>query len=538
MTVVDKLPQMSRLLNHLVEAAAEATPNAEALKYRGVRLSYGELQQALETTAAGLQALGIKSGNRVAVYLPKQLETVQTLFATALAGGIFVPINPLLKPLQVAHILEDCGAMILVTSTDRAKLLADVLPACKNLQHLVHLGDALESDTFPQLTLTSWQALQSGSGSFRARVTEDNTAAILYTSGSTGKPKGVVLSHRNLVLGAKSVAQYLGTKSSDRVLAVLPLSFDYGLSQVTTAFHAGASVVLMNYLLPQEVLRAVSKEQITTLAGVPSLWMQLAPLAWPKDAAEQLLTITNSGGHLSSPIIDSLRERLPSTQLFLMYGLTEAFRSSYLPPSELNTRPTSMGKAIPHVELAVVRPDGSHCDPGEPGELVHAGPLVAQGYWNNLEKTAQHFRPPPAAMTNLSASERTVWSGDTVTMDEDGYLYFVGREDDMIKSSGYRVSPTEIEEVIFTAGLVSEVAVLGVPHPSLGQAIVAVVIPEIGRIKPDLANLILHSCKMALPAFMIPLHIELKAQLPKTPNGKIDRQVLKQELQGHFAGTP
>lgn len=528
---------MSGLLHHFIEDAAQASPNAEALAYRGMRLSYGELQNSLEVTAAGLHALGLKPNARVAVYLPKQLETVQALFATALAGGIFVPINPLLKPLQVAHILADCEATVLITSKDRAKLLADVLLTCKSLRHLVSVDAELETDFFPHLTSTSWQALQSSGAPFRANIPKDSdTAAILYTSGSTGKPKGVALSHRNLVMGAESVAHYLDTQPSDRVLAVLPLSFDYGLNQLTTAFHTGASVVLMNYLLPQDVLRAVSKERITTLAGVPSLWIQLASLAWPKDATEQLRTITNSGGHLPTPVIDSLRERLPATQLFLMYGLTEAFRSSYLPPTELATRPTSMGKAIPHAKLAVVRPDGSQCDPDEPGELVHAGPLVAQGYWNSPEKTEQHFRPPPIAMANHNPAERVLWSGDTVTMDEDGYLYFVGREDDMIKTSGYRVSPTEVEEVVHATGLVSEIAVLGVPHPTLGQAIVAIVVPgaEAKMSGLALSGQILHACKVALPAFMLPLHIELRAQLPKTPNGKIERTSLKQEVHDLF----
>ena len=527
---------MSRLLHHLIEEVAQINPDAEALSYRGARQSYGELQQTLERTAAGLQALELKPGARIAIYLPKQLETVHALFATAMAGGIFVPINPLLKPLQVAHILSNCEATVLITSSDRARLLADVLPDCKKLQHLVHVGDEPEPSLFPRLTFTNWLTLQTSSGASQTHLKEVDTAAILYTSGSTGKPKGVALSHRNLVLGAESVAQYLGIQSSDRVLAVLPLSFDYGLSQLTTAFHAGASVALMNYLLPQEVLRTISKEHITTLAGVPSLWMQLAPLAWPKEAVNHLRTITNSGGHLPTPIIEGLRERLPATQLFLMYGLTEAFRSTYLPPAELTERPGSMGKAVPHVDLSVVRPDGSHCDPGEPGELVHAGPLVAQGYWNNLEKTERHFREPPAAMANRDPAERVLWSGDTVTMDDEGYLYFVGREDDMIKSSGYRISPAEVEEVIHATGLVSEVTVIGVPHPTLEQAIVALVTPKskMNVDEPSLSQQLLDRCRIALPAFMLPAHIGVRATLPKTPNAKIDRPLLKQEFQGHF----
>jgi acyl-CoA ligase (AMP-forming) (exosortase A-associated) len=533
---------MSQLLHQLIESAASKHPDAEAISYRGKGQSYADLYGTVETVAAGLQQLGLHKGERVAIYLPKQDEAVVAFFGIALAGGIFVPINPLLKSSQVAHILNDCGANLLITSRDRAKLLTPILSECKDLKQVILVDSDEESlaDIVELYRTVPWQQLLDSDPVKSPVISSDDNVAILYTSGSTGKPKGVVLSHHNMVIGAQSVAQYLGTRNDDRILAVLPFSFDYGLSQLTTAFHTGASVVLMNYLLPQDVLRAVSKERITTLAGVPSLWMQLAPLAWPKDATEQLRTITNSGGHLPTPIIDSLRERLPATQLFLMYGLTEAFRSSYLPPEELAARPTSMGKAIPHAKLAVVRPDGSQCDPGEPGELVHAGPLVAQGYWNAPEKTERHFRPPPIAMANHNPAERVLWSGDTVTMDENGYLYFVGREDDMIKTSGYRVSPTEVEEVVHATGLVSEVAVLGVPHPTLGQAIVVIAVPkaETEMSGSTLSEQILLACKVALPAFMLPLHIELRAQLPKTPNGKIERQLLKQEFQGRFVDTP
>ncbi|HHI93876.1 MAG TPA: acyl-CoA ligase (AMP-forming), exosortase A system-associated [Gammaproteobacteria bacterium] len=531
---------MSRLLHHLIKDSAQTEPDASALTSGKTHLSYGELQHHLETTAAGLQNLGLKPGDRVAVYLPKQPETVLALFATAWTGGIFVPVNPLLKPAQVAHILHDCGATVLVTSVDRGKLLADVLPACTSLQHLIITDGTAQPETFPSLTVTDWQALQSDNTPIHTDITDNSIAAILYTSGSTGRPKGVVLSHRNLVLGAESVAQYLGTRTSDRLLAVLPLSFDYGLNQLITAFHAGASVVLMNYLLPRDIVRTVSRERITTLAGVPSLWMQLASLAWPEDITTHLRTLTNSGGHLPVPVIKSLQQRLPASRLFLMYGLTEAFRSSYLPPEELAARPASMGKAIPHAELAVVRPDGTACAPDEPGELVHAGPLVAQGYWNNPAATERHFRPPPAAMPVHNTSEKVLWSGDTVTMDADGYLYFVGREDDMIKTSGYRVSPTEVEEVLHASGLVNEATVFGVPHPTLGQAIVALITPATGTQVDDATAVqqVLAHCRAALPAFMLPTHMEQREQLPKTPNGKIDRQRLKQAFHAHFTEAP
>ena len=533
---------MRTLLHHLVETSAQANPDAEALAYRGVRLNYSELHQRIETTAASLHALGLQQGDRVAVYLPKQLETVQALIAATRAGGIMVPVNPLLKSAQVAHILQDCEPSVLITSRDRIKLLADVLNKATCVKQVISV-DGLSDVKLPEhMCLSDWSKLQTSDSSAPITANTDDTAAILYTSGSTGKAKGVMLSHRNLLVGAESVCAYLSTTAGDRVLAVLPLSFDYGLSQLTTAFHAGASVVLLNYLLPQDVLRAVSRERITALAGVPSLWMQLSGLDWPEEAMQSLRTLTNSGGHLPTTVIDGLRERLPEAQLFLMYGLTEAFRSSYLPPAELARRPTSMGKAIPNALLAVVRPDDSLCDPNEPGELVHAGPLVAQGYWNNPEKTARHFRSLPASLTVGKKNVRAVWSGDTVTQDEDGYLYFMGREDDMIKTSGYRVSPNEVEEAVYATGLAQEAAAFGVPHPLLGQAIIVVFVPaaDVGADSnvSALSEKILQACKIALPGYMVPQHIEQHTQLPKTANGKIDRPQLITAFQEHFANTP
>jgi acyl-CoA synthetase (AMP-forming)/AMP-acid ligase II len=288
----------------------------------------------------------------------------------------------------------------------------------------------------------------------------------------------------------------------------------------------------MNYLLPQDVTKIVAKEAITGLAAVPSLWAQLASLEWPESAQQSLRYITSSGGTMPQPVLAALQQKLPRTDIFLMYGLTEAFRSTYLPPKELTQRPTSIGKAIPNATLSVVRPDGSPCDPGEPGELVHSGPLVAKGYWNNPQKTAKRFRPLPGSSSDVEEPDVAVWSGDSVTMDEDGYLYFIGREDDMIKTSGYRVSPTEIEDVIHETGLASEVVAFGVPHPTRGQAIVAVVKPDVDT--PTLTENLLRECKKTLPLFMIPMHIDVRPEIPKTPHGKFDRKRLAEELQGLF----
>jgi acyl-CoA ligase (AMP-forming) (exosortase A-associated) len=347
-------------------------------------------------------------------------------------------------------------------------------------------------------------------------------AAILYTSGSTGRPKGVVLSHRNLVAGAASVASYLGNTPADRLLAVLPLSFDYGLSQLTTAFHSGASCVLMNYLAPRDILDAVQEHGITGLAAIPPLWMQLAQLHWPRDTT--LRYLTNSGGSMPRATVAALRGALPAARLYLMYGLTEAFRSTYLPPEEIERRPCSIGRAIPNAEILVLRPDGTRCAPDEPGELVHRGALVALGYWNDPARTAERFRPLPAAC-GLPLPEIAVWSGDTVRMDADGYLYFIGRRDEMIKVSGYRISPAEVEEVLAAHPGVLEAVAFGVPHPLTGDAVAAAV--RVAGDGPDAATLLAH-CRRQLPSYMVPASIAAGCDpLPRNANGKFDRMALR-----------
>jgi acyl-CoA ligase (AMP-forming) (exosortase A-associated) len=527
---------MADLVHQLIFKSADRFPDAEALVYRKSRISYAMLAQEIALAGRALLALGIDPGERVGVYLEKRPETVIALFGAAAAGGVFVPINPLLKPEQVAYILRDCNVRILVTSAERLKLLANVLAHCHDLRATIVVGGAEPLTKIDSLNVVSWEDALSQAEKLAAhRCIDGDMAAILYTSGSTGKPKGVVLSHRNLTAGAASVAQYLKNTPDDRILAVLPLSFDYGLNQLTTAFHTGAAGVLMNYLLPRDIISILEEENITGLAAVPPLWIQLAQLSWPK--AKALRYITNSGGAMPRATLDLLRSRLPNTAIFLMYGLTEAFRSTFLPPDQVTIRPDSIGKAIPNAEVLVVREDGSLCAAGEPGELVHRGVHVSMGYWNDLEKTAERFKPVPSRELGLPIPELAVWSGDTVRMDEEGFLYFIGRRDEMIKTSGYRVSPMEVEEVIYATDLVAEVAAIGVPHPVLGQAIVVVIASPAGM-SPN-REALLAACKQHLPAFMLPSHIEFRQEnLPRNPNGKIDRKLLAQELQNVFEGSP
>ena len=439
--------------------------------------------------------------------------------------------------------MKDCNVRILVTTPERLELLRPVLASCHDLRTLVICGDA-QPAAVDGMSMAHWSERISAAEIAAHRAIDGDMAAILYTSGSTGRPKGVVLSHRNLVAGAASVSQYLENHSGDRILSVLPLSFDYGLNQLTSAFRVGACAVLLNYLFPRDVLRLVEKEKITGLAAVPPLWVQLAQLDWPVGIDEHLRYITNSGGAMPTATLAALRSKLPKMKPYLMYGLTEAFRSTYLPPEEVDRRPESMGKAIPNAEIMVVREDGTPCAPGEPGELVHRGVHVALGYWNDPEKTAERFRPAPGQLAGLPIPELAVWSGDTVKMDDEGFLYFVGRRDEMIKTSGYRVSPTEVEEVVYATELVTEVAALGVAHPVLGQAVVLVVYGVFPSPQPSsqrgegVSEQLLTACKQQLPAFMVPAQIVLReTPLPRNPNGKIDRKALALEHQQLFTET-
>lgn len=523
---------MPQLLHELLAEIAQQTPSSIALCEGSRDITYAALDSEITQSSNLFLNLGLERRDRVAVYMEKRVDTVVALFGTAAAGGVFVPVNPLLKPEQVGYILKDCNVRILVTTPERLELLRPVLASCHDLRSVVIVSDKPVAQV-EGVALASFGDRVNAEPVMPHRVIDGDMAAILYTSGSTGRPKGVVLSHRNLVAGAESVSQYLENRAEDRILSVLPLSFDYGLNQLTTAFRVGACAVLMNYLFPRDVIRAVEKYKITGLAAVPPLWVQLAQLEWPAGINEHLRYITNSGGAMPTATLAALRARLPGMKPYLMYGLTEAFRSTYLPPDEVERRPESMGKAIPNAEIMVVREDGTPCAPGEPGELVHRGVHVALGYWNDPEKTAERYKLAPGQPAGLPIPEMAVWSGDTVKMDDDGFLYFIGRRDEMIKTSGYRVSPTEVEEVVYATGLVAEAAAIGVPHLVLGQALVLV-----AYVQSDdsvLAEQVLTECKLKLPAFMMPVQVIMRSEpLPRNPNGKIDRKRLAGELVNLF----
>lgn len=542
----------SILLPELISLTAQRAPQLMALTQGDQHMIYGDLGVCVSQCASGLLGLGLARGERVAVYLEKRFETVIASFGAPAAGAVLVPVNPLLKPEQVAFILRDCNVRVLVTSPERLAVLKEVLGTCHDLRHVVLTESAAHADLAHQspadvasisgpLSLIRWHDLLGSPSRLGHRVIDTDMAAILYTSGSTGQPKGVVLSHRNLVAGAKSVASYLDNSSQDTLLAALPLSFDAGFSQLTTAFHAGARVVLLNYLLPRDVLKVMAREGVTGLTAVPPLYIQLAQLqAWPASINNTLRYFASTGGRMPRDTLSLLQQRMPQAKPFLMYGLTEAFRSTYLPPEEVARRPDSIGKAIPNAEILVLREDGSPCGPEEPGELVHRGALVSLGYWNDAEKTAERYKllPPhvPGREPGLPLPEYAVFSGDTVRRDAEGFLYFMGRRDEMIKTSGYRVSPTEVEEIVYGTQLVGECVAFGVDHPSLGNAIQVIATHACStgdRGQKDLIN----ECKSRMPAYMVPAGIEfVEGPLPRNPNGKIDRKLLSAEWAKRHAG--
>jgi acyl-CoA ligase (AMP-forming) (exosortase A-associated) len=474
--------------------------DAVALEDRAGTLSYGELETLVGVMAHALSRHGVAPGGRVATWLPKTRAACLMPLAAVRAGLVHVPVNPVLKRAQVAHILADSGAELLVTQAARTAALepGDVPDECRVVLE-EELGSA---DTLPP-----------------SAAAPDTLAAILYTSGSTGRPKGVMLSHANLWLGTISVAHYLKIVPEDRVLGVLPLSFDYGQNQLFSTWAAGARVVPLDYLTARDVVKAVERFAITSLAGVPPLWVQLLEAEWPEETAARLQRLTNSGGALTVRMVRELRARFPAADLYPMYGLTEAFRSTYLEPGLVDANPESIGRAIPFAEVLVVGPDGKRA---QRGELVHAGPLVAQGYWRDAERTAQRFRPAPDF---ARSGGMAVWSGDTVREGEDGLLRFVGRDDEMIKSAGNRISPTEIEEAVLAGGETGEAAAFGFPDARLGQAIVVVARGDGGR-EADLRERL----RRELPSFMQPARYAWRTELPRNANGKLDRTALRAEL--------
>src|SRR5256885_2111057 len=428
---------MDFLIWHLLRDSALRRPDKEALVHGDQRLSYRDVFRRTSGLAASLKSLGVKRGDRVGIYLEASVPQVISIFGVSQAEAVYVPINALLHSSQVMHIARYCTMRALITSPSKLAALAEVLPQIPSLEFIVVTSErevpeiGLPVHRYDQLCATD--PLPLG----RESAIEKDLAAILYTSGSTGKPKGVMLSHANVVAGSRIVSTYLEITETERILAVLPFSFDAGMNQLITAFEKTGTLVLINFVFAREIVQLLLKERITGLAGVPTLWSLLAQpnSTLNKQPLPDLRYITNTGGAMPLTVLGVLRQTLPTTKIFLMYGLTEAFRSTYLPPEELDRRPGSMGKAIPDTEILVLNDQGQLCKPGEPGELVHRGPTVSLGYWNRPEDTARALRPNPLLPPEMGDCEKVCYSGDLVKMDEDGFLYFIDRKSTRLNSS-------------------------------------------------------------------------------------------------------
>jgi long-chain acyl-CoA synthetase len=502
-----------RALDDDLRAAARA-PERTAIVAGGQRLSYGALDAAADALAAGLQELGLARGERVAVVAPSSAEAAIAIYGTLRAGGAFVPVNPTIKEDKLGYVLGHCEAAVVVCDARLAELVAAARAHAPSVRHVIATGPGEGG-----LSLDALLAERRGAGGGGGAL-EIDLAAIIYTSGSTGDPKGVTLTHRNMRFTAGSLVEYLELTGEDRILCVLPLSFDYGLYQLLMAVHVGATLVLeRGFAFPGRVVELLERERVTGLPGVPTIFQVLTSLqGLAERELPHLRYLTNTGAALSTATIEAIRRTFPRARLYSMYGLTECKRVCYLPPEQLDVRPTSVGVAIPGTEVRVERADGSEAAPGEVGELTVRGPHVMQGYWNDPAATAERLRP------GRWPWERVLATGDLFRRDEEGYLYFVGRTDDIIKSRGEKVAPREVEEALHDAPGVHAAAVVGMPDELLGEAVWAHVAPHEGhRLDPSALR---RHCAARLEDYMVPQRIVVWDALPTTPNGKVDRRAL------------
>lgn len=512
-----------RTIHEALLSSAERFAANELLRYGDEALTYEAFAMRVNEVARSLAAMQLRPADRIAFFVSKQPRAIQTIFAAFQLNVIVVPINPRATPAQVAQILDDCDCRVLVTTQARWLRLSGVLVGIRAV-----LVD--RSGSAGGMTL-GWDELLSDSVSpSRIEPLDVDPAAILYTSGSTGAPKGVLLSHRNIAEGAISVASYLKLDQSDIILGALPLSFDAGFSQLTTAMVTGARYVAMDYVRPNDVVRACMKEMVTVLTGVPAFWMQVTSLDWEEPASSHVRKVASTGGRVPEQLLARIRRIFERADVYLMYGFTEAFRSTYLSPQEIDARPGSVGKAVPNAHISILRPDGSECAPDEHGELVHRGAFVAMGYWNNPEASRKRFRSWPSDVHTRGMGQIAAWSGDIAYKDKDGFVYILGRNDEMIKTSGYRVSPSEVETACFAHPEVKEALAVGIPDEDMGEVIGVCLALHVEVNLQDLQRTVSDS----LPNYMRPKVWHVMDSLPRNGNGKFDRTVVMQMLADRY----
>ncbi|NLI80128.1 MAG: AMP-binding protein [Deltaproteobacteria bacterium] len=521
------MTQRPYLVQHFLEESARRLPSKTALICGSRRFTYCEINDTTDRLACFLASTGVQRQDRVAVWLDNSAEAVFSIFGILKADAVFLVLSPTMKAGKLAFILNDCQVKTLITHVNRSRMALEAAAAAEHLENIVWVGekDEVPSGQTERIAHASFaEALlsQSPGGKSHTFVNIDqDLAAIIYTSGSTGEPKGIMLTHLNMLSAAHSITTYLENREDDIIINALPLSFDYGLYQVLMAFKFGGTVVLeWSFTYPYQVIQRMIDERVTGFPGVPTIFAILLGLkGLEKYDFSHLRYITNTAAALPPAHIRKLRELFPHVRIYSMYGLTECKRVSYLPPEEIDRRPNSIGRGMPNEEVWIVDENGDRIPPGTVGELVVRGSNVMRGYWNRPEDTARTLRP------GRYPGEVVLHTGDLFRMDDEGYLYFVGRRDDMIKTRGERVSPREIEACLFALDGVAEAAVIGVPHEILGQAIVAFVRCGDGVVLT--ARDVLRHCKRHLEEFMIPQSVELVSSFPKTSTGKIDKLSLR-----------
>ncbi|HYH37808.1 MAG TPA: AMP-binding protein [Azospirillum sp.] len=505
---------MAFLVHHLLAETARRDPHKVALIAGPTRRTFAELDADSDAVACALQRQGVERGDRVAIMLENSVEYVTAFFGTIKAGAVYVPVNPSTKADKLAWILNDCGVRALVAPTALARTVLPALAEAPGVQATLWVGPALPAlggaASIGEILADAARPEPADAGCI-----DQDLAAILYTSGTTGKPKGVMLTHANLVATARSIAGYLKNTPDDVVLCLLPLTFGYGLSQVTTSALVGFTLVLeRSFAFPLDTLKRMVEHRVTGLPGVPTVFATLLQMDAVKDAdLSSLRYLTNAAAPLPVAHLQRVRELFPGAAFYSMYGATEcSTRIAYLEPSELATRPGSVGKAIPNCEAYVVDDAGERAAPGEVGELVVRGANVMRGYWNRPEATADRLR------------DGAYHTGDLFRADEQGFLTFVARKDDVFKCRGEKVSPKEVEAVLCELPAVAEAAVLGVPDPADGMAVKAVIVPREGASLTPAA--IVQHCRARLEGHMVPKVVEFRADLPKTESGKLKRSEL------------
>jgi long-chain acyl-CoA synthetase len=511
------------LLHEWLETHARERPTAVALVCDSARYSYGDIDGRAQRLAATLQAQGVRRGDRVAIYMDNCAEAVISIFAVLKAGAVFMPVNPQTKADKLAYLLNDSGARALLSHGSLQEIVTrSVGNATGGLVALIIAEPAATvvagHAVVPFAVATSDEAPVSA---FQVPPTIDqDLASIIYTSGSTGEPKGVMLSHLNMTSAATSISTYLGLRGDDIIFNVLPLAFDYGLYQVLMASRVGASVVLHRSLaFPIKIVEAMARERVTVLPFVPTAFSMVLNLSSLQSFdLSALRIVTNTAAALSEAHIRDIRAAFPQARLFSMYGLTECKRVTYLPPEQLDIRPMSVGRGMPNEEVWLVDEEGRRLPNGSVGELVVRGSNVMRGYWNKPEQSAERLKPGEIP------GEKVLYSGDIFRTDAEGYLYFVARKDDIIKSRGEKVSPREVENVLYRIEGVLEAAVIGVLDPVLGQAVKAFLVLKPGY-EMD-AREVIRFCLAHLESFMAPKYVEFVPQLPRTDTGKISKRGL------------